>query len=209
MIEKIAKGHTDLVDEFLKNGNSPKSVDEHGVSVIKWCAYYGDANAIELIINAGEELDSMGPNFDLNGAVFHAYPELCQFLIERGADVNYALDNTGETPLHSALCKHSTEEFEVIVEMLLEHGANPNIQTQAGVETGSFMRDSRTKQESPLHRAAAFGSEKVIDALLQAGGDKTLKDMNGDTPLTWASWYLRPRSVLAKLCYGDIRVSLG
>ncbi|NKB34995.1 MAG: hypothetical protein GKR91_18010 [Pseudomonadales bacterium] len=209
MIEKIAKGHTDLIDEFLKSGNAAASTDENGVSVIKWCAYYGDTIAIQLLLDAGESLDSLGPNLDLNGAVFHAYPELCQFLIDRGANVNYTLEKSGESPLHSALSKHTTEEFEVIIEMLLEYGANPNIQTQAGIETGSFMRDCRTKQESPLHRAAAFGSEKTIDALLEAGGDKTLKDMNGDTPLTWASWYLRPRSILAKLCYGEFRVSLG
>ena len=27
--------------------------------------------------------------------------------------------------------------------------------------------------------------------------------MNGDTPLSSASWHLRPDSILRKLCYGD------
>jgi hypothetical protein len=31
-------------------------------------------------------------------------------------------------------------------------------------------------------------------------------DMNGDSPLTWASWHLRPASVLRKLCYGDFAI---
>ncbi|MDD9889543.1 MAG: ankyrin repeat domain-containing protein [Gammaproteobacteria bacterium] len=206
MFKKIARGRTDLVTEFLKQGNAATSVDDNGVSLIKWCAYYGDIAAIKALLLAGEVLESLGANFDLNGAVFHGYPELSQFLIDHGADVNFPLENTGETPLHSALCKHSNEGLEVIIDLLLKNGADPNLRTHPGIETNSFMRDCRTKQESALHRAAAFGSEQVIDSLLEAGALKELKDMNGDTPLSWASWYLRPRSILAKLCYGNYRV---
>jgi hypothetical protein len=41
--------------------------------------------------------------------------------------------------------------------------------------------------------------------LLDAGGRIDAKDMNGDSALSWASWYLRPRSILRKLCYGEFR----
>jgi palmitoyltransferase len=30
--------------------------------------------------------------------------------------------------------------------------------------------------------------------------------MNGDSPLTWASWHLRPASILRKLLFGDFRI---
>jgi hypothetical protein len=65
------------------------------------------------------------------------------------------------------------------------------------------MRDCRTKAETPLHRAAAFGSEQTIQLLLDAGAIVDAKDMNGDTPLSWASWHTRPDAILRKLCYGD------
>jgi ankyrin repeat protein len=58
----------------------------------------------------------------------------------------------------------------------------------------------------PLHRAAAFGTEKSIQLLLDAGAARDAKDMNGDSPLTWASWHLRPASILRKLCYGDFSI---
>ena len=58
------------------------------------------------------------------------------------------------------------------------------------------MRDCRTKAETPLHRAAAFGTEETIQLLLDAGARVDAKDMNGDSPLTWASWHLRPDSIL-------------
>ena len=69
----------------------------------------------------------------------------------------------------------------------------------SGIETGAFMRDVRTRGETPLHRAAAFGSEATIRMLLDAGADRHLRDAHGDSPLSWASWHLRPRSVLRLL----------
>jgi palmitoyltransferase len=31
--------------------------------------------------------------------------------------------------------------------------------------------------------------------------------MNGDSPLSWASWHLRPDSILRKLCNGNFRIN--
>ena len=71
------------------------------------------------------------------------------------------------------------------------------------------MRDSRTKGETPLHRAAAFGDEETIRMLLAAGAEIDSPDMHGDSPLAWASWHLRPVAILRLLCYGDFRVHPG
>jgi hypothetical protein len=80
---------------------------------------------------------------------------------------------------------------------------NPKCVTKPSVATDDFMRDRRTKGETPLHRAAAFGTEATIQMLLDAGVRVDAKDMNEDSALTWASWYLRPRPILRKLCYGE------
>lgn len=69
------------------------------------------------------------------------------------------------------------------------------------------MRDCRTKAETPLHRAAAFGDEEAIQLLIDAGASLEAKDMNGDTPLSWASWYSRPIPILRKLLYGDFHIN--
>ena len=68
------------------------------------------------------------------------------------------------------------------------------------------MRDCRTKGETPLHRAAAFAPESTIRLLLDAGARKDAKDMNGDSPLSWASWHTRPDAVLRLLCYDDFHI---
>ncbi len=206
MLDRIADGRTDLIFDYLSKGNRADSKDAHGVSLIQWCAYYGDVSAIKHLLSHGETLESLGANFDLNGACFHGHWRLCQFLIERGAEVNRSLPNIGETPLHAALCKADRPAYDHVIKILLANGASPNCKTLSSVETGCFMRDCRTKAETPLHRAAAFGSETAIQFLLDAGAIIDAKDMNGDSPLTWASWHARPAFILQKLCYGKMSI---
>lgn len=206
MIDQIANGRTDLVFEYLAAGHPADSTDANGVSLIKWCSYYGDVSALRHLMASGEVLGSLGDNFDLNGAVFHGHWRLCEFLVERGADVNYPHEGAAETPLHAALCKTERPDDVRILKILLTNGANPNVVTREGAPTGAFMRDSRTRGETPLHRAAAFGTEESIELLVDAGAIVEAKDMNGDSPLTWASWYHRPPAILRKLCYGEFRI---
>src|SRR5262245_17023782 len=205
MLDRISDGRTDLVFDYVSNGHAATSADTNGVSLIQWCAYYGDVSAIRFLVSHGEVLTALGENFDLVGASFHGHWQLCQFLLENGADVNYG-GAAGETPLHAALCKANRPVYDEVVKVLLANGANPNATTNPASETGCFMRDCRTKAETPLHRAAAFGSEPVIDLLLNAGADREAKDMNGDSPLTWASWHLRPDSILRRLCYNGFYI---
>jgi uncharacterized protein len=204
--QEIVDGRTDLVFEYVAEGHSAESTDENGMSLLQWCAYYGDVSAIKFLQRQGAKLQQLGDNLDLNGTAFHGHWRLCQFLLEQGADVNYALADTGEVALHAALCTPRRLAHNLVLMVLLAHGADPNRKTKNNVETGDFMRDCRTKGETPLHRAAAFGDEEAIQLLLDAGAEIDAKDMNGDSPLGWASWYARPADILRRLCYGNYRI---
>jgi ankyrin repeat protein len=203
ILQKIKDGRTDLVFDYLAAGHAATSKDQDGTPLIHWCAYYGDVSAIRYLLANGESLRTFGDNLDLNAAAFYGHWRLCQFLIEQGADVNLPLPDTGETPLHAALCRSDRLAHDLVLKVLLGNGAKPNCVTKPNVATGGFMRDCRTKGETPLHRAAAFGTEETIRLLLAAGANIDAKDMNGDSPLGWASWSLRPDSILRLLCYGD------
>ena len=203
ILDQITDGRTDLVFDYLAQGNAATATDNDGVPLIKWCAYFGDVSAIRFLLANGESLASLAG--ELTSAAFHGHWQLCQFLIENGAHVNQAEDETGETPLHSALCK-SSASHDRVVRVLLANGADPHCKTKVGAETGGFMRDARTKGETPLHRAAAFASAETVQLLLDAGAQKDARDCNGDTPLSWGSWHLRPDPILRKLCYGPYRI---
>ena len=208
MLDRISDGRTDLVFELLAQGQPANSRTADGTSLIQWCAYYGDVSAIRQLLAHREALDSLGPDLGLNAAAFHGHWRLCQFLMERGADANFAGPGSGETPLHAALSSKRAGQHQV-VKVLLQASADPNRATKPGVETEAFMRDVRTRGETALHRAAAFANEETIQLLLDSGANREAKDAHGDTPLGWASWYLRPDSILRLLCYGNFKVRPG
>ena len=205
-LERIANGRTDLVWDYVAEGQSAIAQTRDGVRLLQWCAHFGDVSAMQFLLDHGESLTSLGTNLGLGDAAFHGHWQLCEFLIENGADVNAGADETGETPLHCALSTPHRHAHDIVVEVLLIHGADPNRVTKPSVETEAFMRDCRTRGETALHRAAAFGTEDIIELLLGAGAAREAKDVNGDTPLSWASWYARPDGILRRLCYGTFTV---
>lgn len=95
------------------------------------------------------------------------------------------------------------------IEIRVELDTEARVVTRPSVETDHFMRDCRTKGETPLRRAAAFGSDATVGMLLDAGARLDALDMNGDSPLSWASWYTRPRSIIRMLCYGGFHANQG
>ena len=206
MLDRIAAGRTDLVADYVGAGHAASSADPDGVTLLQWSAYYGDVGAVRFLLSRGETLASLGDDLGLNGAAFHGHWRLCELLIESGADANRALPDTGETPLHSAICASGRPSQDVVVRVLLAADADPNRRTKPSVETGCFMRDCRTRGETPLHRAAAFAAEETIERLLAAGADREARDVNGDSPLSWASWHLRPASILRRLCFGRFTI---
>jgi ankyrin repeat protein len=205
LLREFADGRTDLVFQLLEQDVSPGTV-ENGASLLQWCAYYGDVSAIKFLLTHGVKLHSLGDDHGLNAAVFHGHWRLCKFLLEQGADVNQADAETGETPLHTSVVSTDRVLHDRVLTVLLAHGANPNVATKNSVETGGFMRDARTRGETPLHRAAAFGDENTIKLLLDAGAQIDARDAIGDTPLSWASWYQRPNTILRLLLYGSFRI---
>lgn len=202
LVARIVDGRTDLVFEHLSRGGAATATDTDGIPLIRWCARHGDVSAIRHLSDHGESVTTLGENLGLGDAAFHGHWQLCQFLIEQGASVLHRLADTGETALHAATSKANRPVYDHIIALLLAHGADPNARTEASAPTAAFMRDCRTRAETPLHRAAAFGSERGIHLLLDAGALTDARDMNGDTPLTWASWHLRPPAILRLLCYG-------
>jgi ankyrin repeat protein len=206
MLRRIADGRTDLVFEYVAAGHPARSVDAEGVPLLRHCARYGDVSAMRFLLAQGEELGTLGANLGLGEAAFHGHWRLVEFLAEAGADVNLADPDTGETPLHAATSKANRPAYTRVVKVLLTRGANPNAAARPNIQTAAFMRDARTKGETSLHRAAAFGTEECIRLLLDAGARRDARDMNGDTPLSWASWHLRPDSILRALCYDGFAI---
>lgn len=207
IIQRISQGRTDLVFDFLDQPDWRDAANRGPVRPLQWFVFYDDVTALKAVLRAGGDLSSLELSEELGNAAFFGHWKMCDFLIAQGADVNYANPDSAETALHSALAKAGRPYYAMVLRLLLEHGADPNARTIPGAETGAFMRDVRTKGETPLHRAAAYGTERMITLLLDHGADREARDANGDSPMTWASEHLRPGSILELLQFGKYRVS--
>ncbi|CAN5413133.1 hypothetical protein BH20ACI2_BH20ACI2_05910 [soil metagenome] len=207
ILDRIGRGRTDLVFDMLALPDLEKVLHQGEVKPLQWFVYYNDTTALKAVLNAGGDLSSLDLDQELGHASFFGHWKVADFLIKHGANVNYALPDTGETPLHSALCKAGRPYYIYVLKVLIENGADVNASTIPGKETGAFIRDVRTKGETPLHRAAAYGDEAMISYLIEHGADKVSRDANGDSPLTWASEHLRPGSVLKLLAFAPYNIS--
>lgn len=201
LLIRVKNGRTDLV-----YGLSTEILRQNGADLIVWCAYFGDVTACRILLEAGQSLDALGADLGLNGAAFHGHWQLCEFLLESGASARFIDPTTAETPLHSALTNDDRLRYDLVVKVLLRAGADPNAVTNPGVPTGAFMRDARTRGETPLHRSALFGTAGTVALLLDSGANREAQDAFGETPLAWASWARRPIEILRPLLYADHRI---
>ncbi len=207
LLTYIARGRTDFIIELLNRPDNEQLLNTGTVKPLQWLVYYNDVTGLRAVIEKGLGLESININDELGNAAFFGHWKICDFLINHGANVNHKVEKTEETPLHNALSKAGRPYYFYVVKLLVQKGADVNATTVPGVETGAFMRDVRTKGESPLHRAAAYADEKTIKFLLENGADKELRDSNGNSPLSWASEHLRPGRILALLSFGHHHVS--
>jgi uncharacterized protein len=90
-------------------------------------------------------------NTVLHAAVGSEQPEVLAYLLRCGADVNMINGNLRATPLYMA----SALGLTAVVRMLLEHGADPSVETVNG--------------DTALFAATFAGSTDVVELLLRSG----------------------------------------
>lgn len=74
-------------------------------------------------------------------------------------------------------------------------------------ETDRYAHGAAVEAVKRLHRAAAYADERIVSLLLEHGADREAWDVNGDSPLSWASYHLRPAAILKMLTFGDYRIN--
>lgn len=137
-------------------------------------AFKGNKEVAELLLECNAKINSKDYYGDtpLHHASSLGKEEVVKLLLERGADVNAVTsDYTGhrKTPLHEAITGSRIDRYLRIVKMLLDYGANTEIED----------RDNGT----PLYIAAGSGQVEAIKLLLEAKANVNARNKRGETPL--------------------------
>jgi ankyrin repeat protein len=199
LVRASQQGDLAAVRKLVESGADVNSVGDHGMGPLLTFT----PAVVEYLLSQGADPNRQtneGGHAVLLGVAYFNHLECVRLLLGAGADPNAVVPETGETVLHGALiglgeAASAADRFGV-VKLLIEHGADPNRCTILGRASLAFWRDVRTRGETPLHRAAAYAPEETVRYLLGAGAEKTVRDANGDSPQSWASWHWRPKQII-------------
>ncbi len=163
----IRANQLDELKSLVKAGGANVK-DKLQTSPLHFAALYGNAASVKTLLEAGADPNALD-NRGATPLVYAAYSfEKTKLLVEHGARVKVAAKN-GVTPLDVAAVVHGNAPA---VRYLLDHGAEI---VKPDVKSG--------RESYVLTEAAERGDLETIKLLLAHGGDVTVIDAFGETPL--------------------------
>lgn len=187
--------HRDYQRHVTAEGR-PKSLDSGGLTPLLYAARENCLACVEVLLANGADIDLPDPDgvSPLHVAIMNANWDIAKRLIEAGADVNQ-WDIYGEAPLFTAIGNYTRTDGGrgssidplpetdglTIVNMLLDGGANPNM--QVFFRPANVRGSTNTRGSTPLIRAANNGDREMVELLMGHGADPTIYTADRQTPI--------------------------
>ena len=168
----------EIADVLIKKGADLEIKNKLGDTPLgyfhkQWTTRSNPLSIVKLLVKAGanlEVVDKMKRTL-LIKAINSKFPDVAEFLIELGVDVNATSKNKDkESPLYSATVANNVR----MVALLIEKGADVN------AICGYF-------KQTALHVASEYSNRlEIAELLIQAGASVDIKDSYGKTALDYA-----------------------
>jgi ankyrin repeat protein len=186
--------HRDYQRHITAEGR-PKSMDSGGFTPLLYAARENCIACVDVLVAHGADIDLPDPDgvSPLNLAIMNANWDLAKKLIEAGADVDQ-WDIFGEAPLFTAVGLRSRNDGGrasidppnetdglTIIRLLLERGANPNM--QLFFRPANVRGSTNTRGSTPLIRAANNADLELVQLLLEHGADASVYMADRQTPI--------------------------
>ena len=152
-----------LMHRLLQQGMDPNTVDERGRPGLVHAMQVKSLRVAQMLVRApGIRINLASPQGEtpLMLACIKGHVEWVQRFLAMDARVNHP----GWTPLHYAASADLANSL-AIAALLLEHHA--------------YIDAESPNKSTPLMLAAQYGSEKMVDLLLEAGADPQLRNQLG------------------------------
>lgn len=165
---------TPVIRELLAAGANLNTVNSDGATALSQASAAGDLRAMKLLLAHGADphlaRSGLSP---LSAAAYYGNFDAARLLLESGVAAN-ELDGLGGTALHAAALVNESK----IASMLIEHGADVNLQAKAPLPSGEYLGTPIAASAYTQRRNAALAR-----ILIAHGADVNAATPNGETPL--------------------------
>lgn len=197
-----------LAKELLQAGADPNLLSPLGVSPLSLAIANSNAELVQLLLAAGADPHQREPSGEtlMMSAAALGNVTILAALLDKELDVNERDSHYGQTALMFA----SRAGHAALVQLLLQHGADPNLTTSigptpafvapnsvpgfgfgVGIIRGGVPADRGRREPTPgglsaLHYAARHDHVEVAKLLLAAGAELNAREANDIWPLLMA-----------------------
>lgn len=171
----VDENNTAIAEYLIDHGANVNAypIDDGWGPLQETAAVSKSVEMAKLLIARGADINSeIYPALSI--AINSERKDLCEFLIQSGADVN-GKDRWGHTPLHYAIRSDDSDFMNI----LIANGAEVNIKHPGGYSPYY----THSAGETLLQHAALTGRTEAVKLLLEAGADISAKDDRGRTVL--------------------------